>query len=159
MYHASLTDHTPFAGLPQLSFEGATKKNRPQLFPGSLAYARVSLANKHMDPELECVSQATGKSEGLGPLTGGMLFDISLGMARRLMLARPGEQGKVVVLEEFGEGGVGFEAAIGRNGRLWLEAKNVKATLAIGRAVKETDEKNLTVEEQKKLVKKLIREL
>ena len=88
-----------------------------------------------------------------------MLFDISLGMARRLMLARPGEQGKVVVLEEFGEGGVGFEAAIGRNGRLWLEAKNVKATLAIGRAVKETDEKNLTVEEQKKLVKKLIREL
>lgn len=159
MYHAALTDHTSFAGLPQLSFEGATKKNRPQLIPGSLAYARVSLANKHMDPELECVSSSTGKAEGLGPLTGGMLFDISLGMARRLMMSNPAEKGKVVVLEEMGEAGVAFEVAVGRNGKLWVDSKNTKTTLAIGKAVKETDEKSLSVEEQKKLVKKLAREL
>lgn len=159
MYHASITDYTPFASLPQLSFEGATKKNRPQLVQGSLAYARVSLANKHMDPELECMSSSTGKAEGLGPLTGGMLFDISLGLARRLMMSQPAEKGKVVVLEELGDAGVAFEIAVGRNGKVWVDSKSVKTTLAIGRVLRETDEKGLTVEEQKKLVKKVAREL
>lgn len=159
MYHASITDYTPFASLPQLSFEGATKKNRPQLVQGSLAYARLSLANKHMDPELECMSSSTGKAEGLGPLTGGMLFDISLGLARRLMMSQPAEKGKVVVLEELGDAGIAFEIAVGRNGKVWVDSKSVKTTLAIGRVLRETDEKGLTVEEQKKLVKKVAREL
>lgn len=112
-----------------------------------------------MDPELECVSSSTGKSEGLGPLTGGMLFDISLGMARRLMMPRPVEQGKVVVLEELGGLGVAFEIAVGRNGKLWVDSKSIKSTLAVGRAVQKTDEKGLGLEEQKKLAKKLVRDL
>ena len=159
MYHASISDYTPFASLPQLSFEGATKKNRPQLVQGSSVYARVSLANKHMDPELECMSSSTGKADGLGPLTGGMLFDISLGLARRLMMSQPVEKGKVVVLEELGDAGVAFEIAVGRNGKVWVDSKSVKTTLAIGRVLRETDEKGLTVEEQKKLVKRVAREL
>jgi exosome complex component RRP40 len=121
-------------------------------------YARVSLANKHMDPELECVSSSTGKSEGLGPLTGGMVFDISLGMARRLMLPRPKEQGGLVLLEELGSQGVPFEIAVGRNGKVWVDSKNVATTLKIGRALQETDEKRLTLDEQMKLSKKLVRE-
>ena len=92
-------------------------------------------------------------------MTGGMLFDISLGMARRLMMSKPAEQGKVAILEELGEAGVAFEVAVGRNGKLWIDSKNVKTTLAIGKAVKETDEKSLTVEEQKKLAKKIARDL
>jgi exosome complex component RRP40 len=158
-YHASLSDYTSFATLPQLSFEAATKKTRPQLTQGSLVYARLTLANKHMDPELECVSSTTGKSDGLGPLVGGMLFDISLSMARRLMMARPAEQGAVVVLDEFGGLGMAFEIAVGRNGKFWVDSKSVKATIAIGRAVQETDSRRLGVEEQKKLVRKLVREL
>ncbi len=158
-YHASISDYTPYASLPQLSFEGATKKNRPQLVQGSIVYARVSLANKHMDPELECVSSSTGKAEGLGPLSGGMLYDVSLGLARRLMMSKPAEQGKVVVLEELGEAGVAFEIAVGRNGKVWVDSKKVKTTLAIGKILRETDEKNLTVDEQRKLVKKIAREL
>jgi len=102
-------------------------------------YARVTLANKHMDPELECVSSSTGKSEGLGPLTGGMLFTISLGMARRLMLPKPMEQGNLVVLEELGAQGVAFEIA--------------------GRAIVETDEKGLGAGDQIKLARKLARDL
>ncbi|KAE9372666.1 hypothetical protein N431DRAFT_375929 [Stipitochalara longipes BDJ] len=159
LYYASLSDYTPNASLPQLSFEGATKKTRPQLTSGNLVYARVTLANKHMDPELECVSSSTGKSEGLGPLTGGMLFTISLGMARRLMLPKPVEQGNLVVLDELGAQGVAFEIAVGRNGRVWVDSKNVKTTLAIGKAVLETDEKGLGVEDQKKLARKLARDL
>ncbi|KAG4430641.1 hypothetical protein IFR05_013874 [Cadophora sp. M221] len=159
VYFASLSDYTPNASLPQLSFEGATKKTRPQLTFGSLVYARVTLANKHMDPELECVSSSTGKAEGLGPLTGGMLFPISLGMARRLMLSKPVEQGNLVVLEELGVAGVAFEIAVGRNGKLWVDSKNIKTTLAIGKAIQESDEKGLDIDAQRKLAKKLVREL
>jgi len=122
-------------------------------------YARVTLANKHMDPELECVSSSTGKSEGLGPLVGGMVFGVSLGMARRLMMARPAEQGGLVVLEELGAQGVAFEIAVGRNGKVWVDGRGPKAVLAVGRAVVETDERGLGVEEQRKLVRRLVKDL
>ena len=159
IYYASLSDYTSNATLPQLSFEGASKKTRPQLAFGALVYARVTLANKHMDPELECVSSSTGKSEGLGPLVGGMCFSISLGMARRLMMSKPLEVGGVAVLEELGAQGVAFEIAVGRNGRVWVDSKNIKTTLAIGHAICETDSKGLNVEEQKKLARKLVKDL
>jgi exosome complex component RRP40 len=159
VYHAHLTDFTSAATLPQLSFEGANRKTRQQLTTGALVYARVSVANKHMDPELECVSQSTGKSNGLGPLIGGMLFTISLGMARRLMLPNPAEQGRVVVLDEFGAAGVSFEIAVGRNGKLWVDSASVKTTLAIGKAIQETDFNHLEPEEQKKLAAKLVKNI
>ncbi|KAL3420431.1 Exosome complex component rrp40 [Phlyctema vagabunda] len=159
VFYASISDFTSSASLPQLSFEGASKKTRPQLSSGSLVYARITLANKHMDPELECVSSSTGKAEGLGPLTGGMLFNISLGMARRLMMPKPVEQGKVVVLEELGGLNIAFEIAVGRNGKVWVDSNSVKSTLAIGKALQETDEKGLSLEEQKKLAKKLVKDL
>ena len=57
----------------------------------------------------------------MGELKGGMVFDISLGMARRLLTARQKEDGGVVVLEEIAER-VPFELAVGRNGRGWVNA-------------------------------------
>ncbi|KAI1810710.1 hypothetical protein GGS20DRAFT_589277 [Poronia punctata] len=158
-YHASITDYSSNAILPQLAFEMATKKTRPQLHHGDLVYARVCLANRHMDPELECVSPTTGKADGLGPLVGGMLYDISLAMARRLLMKKSVEEGKVAVLEELGSAGLAFETAVGRNGKLWVNSESVKTVLLVGRAVKETDENKLGVEQQKKLVRKLIKEM
>lgn len=117
------------------------------------------MANKHMDAELECVSASTGKADGLGPLTGGMVYNISLGMSRRLMMPKSVQDGKLVVLEELAGSGLQFETATGRNGRFWVDSDSVKTVLAVGRAVKETDEKNLSVDDQKKLVKRLIKEL
>lgn len=159
VYYASITDFTSYASLPQLSFEGATKKTRPQLVQGNLVYARITLANKHMDPEIECFSSSTGKSEGLGPLTGGMVFDISLGMARRLMMPAPAERGGLVVLEELGNAGVAFEIAVGRNGKVWVDSKTPMATLAVGKVIQDTDQHSLGVEEQKKLVKKTVKRM
>ncbi|OAA75262.1 exosome complex exonuclease RRP40 [Akanthomyces lecanii RCEF 1005] len=159
VYYVHLSDYTAPATLPQLSFEGATKKTRPVLAPGALVYARVTVANKHMDAELECVSSSTGKSEGLGPLTGGMLFPVSLGLARRLMMPKAAEAGRVVVLEALAAAGLQFETATGRNGRFWVDSASVKTVLAVGRAVQETDERMLGVEEQQKLVKRLLKEL
>ncbi|KAL2122180.1 hypothetical protein VTJ04DRAFT_2635 [Mycothermus thermophilus] len=75
-YLCSLSPHTSPATLPHLAFESATKKTRPILSPGQIVYARVTLANKHMDPELECYTPSTGRADGLGPITGpGCVFD------------------------------------------------------------------------------------
>ena len=154
-FHCQITPHTAPATLPHLSFPGATKKTRPLLTSGSLVYTRVSLANKHMDPELECVNPSTGKADGLGELKGGMVFDISLGMARRLMMPDPAGQGAVVVLEELAIR-LPFEVALGRNGRIWIDAGSVAKTLVIGRAVVETDQRLLGIDQQRKLVGKLL---
>jgi exosome complex component RRP40 len=166
-YHVSLTPHGPLATLPQMSFEGATKKTRPQLVAGQLVYARVTVANKHMDAELECVSASSGKSDGLGPLVGGMVIEVSLGFARRLLMAPTDAigQGKgqvvgsnksgVVVLEELGAAGLAFETAVGRNGKVWVNSENVATVVAVCRALRETDEKGLDVAAQKKFVQKL----
>ncbi|KAL8913573.1 MAG: hypothetical protein Q9171_001657 [Xanthocarpia ochracea] len=157
-YHCSITPHTTFAQLPQLSFEGATKKTRPQLSSGSLIYARVTAASKHLDPEIACYNPSTGKSEGLGELKGGMVFDISLGMARRLLLNKQNEEGRLVILEDVAEA-VAFEIAVGRNGKAWVKANGIKETLLVGEALQATDEGALNVDEQRKLVKRLLRQV
>ena len=49
----------PFpALLPLLSFEGATKRNRPNLKAGDVVYARVAAASRDMEPVLTCVDAA-----------------------------------------------------------------------------------------------------
>jgi exosome complex component RRP40 len=157
-YHCAITPHTSFAQLGQLAFEGASKKTRPQLGPGALVYARISLANKHMDPELECVNPSTGKSDGLGELKGGMVFDISMVMARRLMMKDPGKQGGVIVLEDLADK-IPYEMAVGRNGKVWVDSGSIKSTLAVGKAIVDTDKLSLSPADQRALVKKLLRAL
>lgn len=52
----------PFpAVLPALAFEGATRRNRPNLVAGDLVYARVTAASRDTDPELAC-TDASGKA-------------------------------------------------------------------------------------------------
>lgn len=53
----------------------------PQI--GTLVYCRVSLANRDMEPEVECFDPATGKSEGFGELKGGLVVDCSLQLCRQ----------------------------------------------------------------------------
>ncbi|WPA97771.1 uncharacterized protein RHO25_002382 [Cercospora beticola] len=155
-YHCSLTPHTPYALLGQLSFEGASKKTRPQLKSGDLVYARVSKVNKWDDTEIECVNSNTGKGEGMGPLTGGMVFDVSAGFARRLMLG--GKKGGVVVLDVVGEK-LKFEVAVGRNGRVWVDSGSVRETVAIGRLLVRADGEGWEEERQRVEVKKALREV
>ncbi|CBX95009.1 similar to exosome complex exonuclease Rrp40 [Plenodomus lingam JN3] len=145
-FNCLLSPHTPFATLPHLAFEGATKKTRPQLPPASLVYCRVASAGKDLPPELTCVDPSTGKGDGLGLLKGGMLFKISLGMARRMLAAKGG----LPLLETMGSK-VGFEVTVGRNGLVHVEGGNVRTTLAVGRAIQEVDEKGLGEEGQKKV--------
>ena len=94
----------------------------------------------------------------MGELKGGMVFDVSLGMARRLLLNKQKEEGGIVVLEEIAEK-IAFEVAVGRNGKLWVKSNGVKETLLVGTALQETDQGRLGVDEQGKLVKKLLRQI
>ena len=163
---ASLTDifylhinaHSQQAFLPQLAFEGATKKTRPQLKPNDLVYAKVVSAQRKMEIELSCVNPSTGKAEpdGLGPLTGGMVFDISIGLADR-MLKKEG----VEFLEELGAKiPGGFEVCAGKNGRVWVDCPDagVRGVCAVGRCLTGVDDGVLQAKEQKRLVNKIINE-
>eukprot|EP00008_Paramoeba_atlantica_P013222 CAMPEP_0201479152 /NCGR_PEP_ID=MMETSP0151_2-20130828/3873_1 /ASSEMBLY_ACC=CAM_ASM_000257 /TAXON_ID=200890 /ORGANISM="Paramoeba atlantica, Strain 621/1 / CCAP 1560/9" /LENGTH=197 /DNA_ID=CAMNT_0047860503 /DNA_START=146 /DNA_END=736 /DNA_ORIENTATION=+ len=99
------------ATLPCLAFEGASRKNRPNLVVGSLVYARVVVSNKDMSPEIVCY-KANQKSEGLGELTGGYTFSASLNLCRSILLK------KNPVLPHLGSL-FAYEAAVGVNGKIW----------------------------------------
>jgi exosome complex component RRP40 len=158
-FQLHINSHSQPAVLHQLAFEGATKKTRPQLKTNDLVYAKVISAQKNMEVELSCVNPSTGKAEpdGLGQLTGGMVFEISIGLAERLLK----KQG-VMVLSELGEKlQGGFEVAVGKNGKVWVDCPDggVKAVITVGRCLEEADEHNLTEREQKKLVSKMLSEM
>ncbi|KAI5287957.1 exosome non-catalytic core subunit rrp40 [Ascosphaera aggregata] len=167
-FHCILAPNSQQAYLGQLAFEGATKKTRPMLRPTESVYARV-LAVGIGEVELTCVNPATGKAEpdGLGPLNGGTIFDVSVGFASRLMMGSGSDKSGVVILEELGkklESHGGFEIAVGKNGKVWVNcsgagAEAVRATIAIGRCLADTDEKNLAVAEQRKLVTRILKEM
>ncbi|PWW76769.1 hypothetical protein C7212DRAFT_279783 [Tuber magnatum] len=178
----SLVSSTSQAVLPHLAFPQATKKTRPVLHQGSVVYARISLANKHIDPELECYDADSGKAEGFGELKGGFVFGVSLGMARRLLgdakktrLLRlrqrkaeaegRGEEYQDTgvdmssgreVLEELGES-LSFELAVGRNGRVWVHSGDPKTTLCVMRCIQQSE--FLTGKEQRQLVKEALKAL
>lgn len=158
-FYLYINHYSTQAILPHLAFEGATKKTRPQLKPGDLVYAKVVSAIKNMEVELSCVNPSTGKAEpdGLGPLTGGMLFEVSTGFADRLLK----KQG-VNCMDELGARlAGGFEIAVGRNGKVWVDCPEagVKGILAVGKCLKEADGGKLQEAEQKKLVNRVLREM
>lgn len=156
LFYCSIAAYSSNATLGHLSFEGASRKTRPQLKSGDLVYARVSRAVKGEDVELECVSPSTGKSEGLGQLKGGMIFNVSTSFARRLMMA--GSAGGVTILEALGEK-LNFEIAVGRNGLVWIQAATTATTLVIGNLLLETESKAYSQIEQGKTVKRALKQL
>lgn len=125
----------PFqALLPQLSFEGATRRNRPQIAVGDLVHARVVLANKDQEPQLSCID-AAGKAGMFGHLKGGIVMDVSNSLSRQL-LAVP----MAPVLEALGSR-VEYEAAVGLNGKVWVSATTCQGTVVLSHAIRESEYK------------------
>ncbi|KAJ7147056.1 exosome complex exonuclease RRP40 [Mycena crocata] len=120
------------ASLDGLAFEGATKRNKPNLKIGNLVYARISLAHKDMEPELECFDAQTRKSEGFGELKGGFMVRCSLGMCRQLL------DPKHFLLPLLGAR-FPLEAAVGVNGRVWVSAKDAREVIAMSRCIEAVD--------------------
>ena len=126
------------ASLSYLAFEGATKRNRPNVNVGDIVYAKLLVASSHTEAELVCVD-SYGKKAGLGVLTGGgFMFAVSLNLVRKLLAPDCG------LLTKLGEVAP-FETAVGVNGRVWLRARSVKETMLLAQAV--TSAEYMTAEE------------
>lgn len=135
--------------LPVLAFEGATKRNKPNLAHRALVYCRVAMANKDMEAELECINPTTGRADGFGELKGGYVFKCSLGLCRRLL------DPKTPILALLGEH-FPFEIAVGMNGRVWVNSESVKNTIMLANAIQTSE--YLSTEECKAMVEGLVRE-
>ncbi|ESK95762.1 exosome complex exonuclease rrp40 [Moniliophthora roreri MCA 2997] len=120
------------ANLDGLAFEGASKRNKPNLKVGCLVYSRVSLAHKDMEPELECFDAQTHKAEGFGELKGGFLVRCSMRMCRQLL--DPSHFLLPLLGAMFP-----LEVAIGLNGRVWVNSKEAKQVIAVARAIEAAD--------------------
>jgi exosome complex component RRP40 len=78
--------------LSRIGFDGATKRNRPELKTGEVVYCRVHMAHKGLDTELTCIAAggvvkkewSTGESV-YGGLNGGQLVKLSVGFCRYLL--------------------------------------------------------------------------
>lgn len=135
------------ASLSIFLFEGATRRNIPNLQAGSVLYMRVVKAPRDMTPELSCVD-ATGKASGFGQLKDGFVFQCSTGLARAL-LSRP----TCPVLEALGKG-LSFEIAVGLNGRVWVNAAAVSTVIVVSNAIMNAE--FLSAAQQQLMVQKLL---
>ncbi|CAM4616678.1 unnamed protein product [Leuciscus chuanchicus] len=134
------------ASLSYLAFEGATKRNRPNVQVGDLVYSQFTIANKDMEPELVCIDSC-GRANGMGVFGAeGLLFKVSLGLVRRLLAP----QSEIVKdLEKI----FPFELVVGMNGRVWVKAKTVQQTLIVANLL-ETCE-NMTSQQRQTLFRRV----
>ncbi|KAJ8613588.1 hypothetical protein CTAYLR_006162 [Chrysophaeum taylorii] len=137
----------PFPGLlGVLSFDGATKRNRPNLQIGDAVYCQVAAANPNVEPQLTCAS------EGKGWMTGEARFG-KLAKDKTTCIVRCSPK-LCAVLEtthpllpalrrHFGGdddgGGGGFKLAIGANGAVWIRAAKTLDTTCIANAILNAD--------------------
>ena len=122
------------AVLPRLAFQGATKRNRPELKRGDIVYCRLSGTDPDADVELTCIS-ATGVKKDwqsgeavCGALAGGILLRLSVAYASSLL--RP----DALVLSLLGQR-LAFEVAIGMNGCVWLRAASPLEMIILRNAI------------------------
>ncbi|XP_040563603.2 exosome complex component RRP40 isoform X1 [Lepeophtheirus salmonis] len=136
------------ATLSYLAFEGATKKNRPDVKVGDVVYAKLLVASLDTEPELVCVD-SYGKEAGLGVLSGdnSYVFTIPLRLVRKLLLKDS------VLISSLGKA-IAFEIVVGMNGRIWVRSKSVKNTICIANAILAAE--NMNDEEIKAMSGKLI---
>lgn len=131
-YRVDLGSSVP-ATLDHLAFHQVNRKNKPNLQPGALVYARVHHAISSMEPEIVCLAPDNKKSGGYGPLQGGFLLkSLSSGLCRRLL------DKDDVTLQLIGEK-VEYEVVVGMNGRIWVSAEQKKVVALICQVLKQVE--------------------
>ncbi|XP_062987732.1 exosome complex component RRP40 [Elgaria multicarinata webbii] len=135
------------ASLSYLAFEGATKRNRPNVQVGDLIYGQFIVANKDMEPEVVCID-SSGRANGMGGIgQDGFLFKVSLGLVRKLLA--PDSQ----IIQDLGQL-YPFELVLGMNGRIWVKAKTIQQTLIVANVLEACE--HMTAEQRKQAVAKLL---
>lgn len=150
-----------------LSFEGATKRNRPQLDPGSLIYCRVvkGFGGGRMDPEVSCTVGGGGGGKDAGKSTyncdeNDYEEHDDGGAARKDWMTTEGTYGALVggtsfriplglarelllpknaVLDALDKAGMTFEIVIGVNGVVWVNSPEPLITIMIVNAIKNSE--------------------
>ncbi|KAM6266112.1 exosome complex component RRP40 isoform 1-T1 [Porphyrio hochstetteri] len=134
------------ASLSYLAFEGATKRNRPNVQVGDLIYGQFLVANKDMEPEMVCID-SNGRSNGMGIIgQDGFLIKVSLGLIRKLLAP------KCEIIQDLSQL-YPFELVLGMNGRIWVKAKTVQQTLIIVNILEACE--YMTAEQRKQALAKL----
>ncbi|KAH9280483.1 Exosome complex component RRP40 [Echinococcus granulosus] len=130
------------ASLNAFAFEGASKKNRPDIRLRDVIYAAISQADPDLEIELTCMDEA-GKAAGMGILgrhepglvgnaggmNGGVMISCSLELARRLT-----DTANFPLVEKLGKR-FPFEICVGCNGRVWLTARSPRETMLLANAI------------------------
>jgi len=107
--------------LNRLAFDGATKRNKPELKHGDVLYCRVLSCSTDTDTELSCTAISGSKKEWTtgetiyGPLSDGLIVNVSITHARSLL------HPENVLLNALSRHFI-FEVAIGVNGCIWFRA-------------------------------------
>ncbi|XP_063701028.1 exosome complex component RRP40 [Culicoides brevitarsis] len=115
------------ASMSYLAFEGATKKNRPDVNVDDAIFGRLVVANRDTEAEIVCVD-SHGKKGKLGVLNNGFLFDVSINLVRKIL--RPDCPLMAALAKE-----LKFQAVFGMNGKIWIHANSQKETIAVGNAI------------------------
>lgn len=124
----------PFnADLPVVGFENVTRRNIPQLKHGHLVYARVTSADRDLSPTLSCTN-SLGKSAGMGPLEGGLMFSVSSNTVAEL-LSVPRPPALSVLGESFK-----FEIVVGENGWCWVDSDSAATTVLVVNTIRNCEE-------------------
>ncbi|CAE6442756.1 unnamed protein product [Rhizoctonia solani] len=148
MYRVDIGSAHP-ATLDALAFEGATKRNKPNLKVGAVVYARVSLAHKDMEPELECFDAATHKADGFGELKDGYIVSCNLATCRALL------DRNHYLLPLVGAR-VPLEIAIGLNGRIWVSSDTPHNTVLIARCIQLFDQDDTSESDMRSFINDLL---
>ncbi|KAM9849552.1 exosome complex component RRP40 [Aulostomus maculatus] len=134
------------ASLSYLAFEGATKRNRPNVQVGDLVFSQFVVANKDMEPELVCVD-SSGRANGMGVFGGGgLLFRVSLGLIRRLLSPLGDLQAELQQLFP-------CELVVGMNGRIWVKSSSIQRTLVIANLLESCE--NMTPPQRRQLFRRV----
>ena len=154
------------AVLPTIAFNGATKRNRPNLQNGAVVYCRVTEAHKDLDTKLTCESPETNKGWSTNEVylchltTGGedpaseysgcnCVVDVSLAHARALLSE------SAVLFDLLGKS-IPYEITIGQNGRIWLQAGSAREVVMLRLSL--LTSAKLSVVEQEVMIENLIHE-
>lgn len=127
------SDH---AVISYLSFDGSSKRNRPNINVGDTLFGEVIVANKHMEPEITCVDTASGKARGKGVVSTNNGFTYSAKVS--LNLARKVVSHNCNLLTEIGKR-FPFEIYAGMNGIIVISARSSKQVLVILNLIKTSE--------------------
>ncbi|XP_055692441.1 exosome complex component RRP40 [Lutzomyia longipalpis] len=117
------------ASLSYLAFEGATKRNRPEVNVGDILFGRLLVASGEFEPELVCLDSSGLKKDRFGVLpVDGFVFECSINLCRKML------DDKFPLTRALAKD-YRFEMAVGINGRIWIRGHTPRQTIGLSHAI------------------------